>query len=47
MKNVKGLLAMMMVCIILCGVNAGIETCEHGSKDYISVLGYSQDVGEY
>lgn len=27
MKKVKELLAVIMVCIVLCGVNTGIETC--------------------
>lgn len=47
MKKAKELLVIMMVCIILCGVNAGIETCGHDGKDYMGVLSYSKNVNEY
>lgn len=46
MKNIKKVLAMMMACIILCGVNAGIETCGQDGKDIMGVLSYSQDANE-
>ncbi len=47
MKKAKELLAIMMVCIILCGVNSGIETCGQDGKDIMGVLNYSKTVTEY
>ena len=47
MKKVKELLTIMTVCIILCGVNAGIETCGQDGKDIMGVLSYSQNPNEY
>lgn len=47
MKKVKELLAVIMVCMILCGVNTGIETCGQDGKDYMGVLSCLQDTREY
>ena len=46
MKKICKLLAVMMVCIILCGVNTGIETCGQEGKDIMEVLSYSQGIKE-
>lgn len=47
MKKAKGLLTIMVVCIIMCSVNIGIETRGQNGKDYIDVLNYSKSVSEY
>ena len=47
MKKVKELLAVLMVCIVLCGLNAGIETCGQDGKDTMGVLSYMQDSNKF
>lgn len=47
MKKTKGILTIMIVCMVLCGVNTGIETCGQIGKDTIGVLSYTSNIDEY
>ena len=47
MKKVNVLLAIIMACIIFCGVNTGVKPCGQEGKDIMGVLSYSQNTNEY
>lgn len=47
MKKMKKLLILMIVCMILCSINVGIEPCMQDEKDTMGVLSFSQEVNNY
>lgn len=47
MKKAKGVVALLLLCTILCGTTRGSELYSQPGKDVIGVLSFLQDSDNY